>query len=617
VVETPAFRATERGHPIGSRAVTAPVPRRLRVLAAGAAGVALLTRAPFVAHALWDHDSVQFALAVERFDLAAHQPHPPGYPLYIGLLKTLAAAGVGPLAGMLVLSVLAAMVGAAAMAGLAHHLVGGGESGERTALLAAALYVFNPLLWFYGELPLVYAVEGGVAVAVAWAVARMPESRRRFLAACALLALAGGLRPSTLVLLSPLLLWGVIATRQRGRLSAGLFAGGAVLGAAVVLAWLIPLLVAAGGLAAYRRISAAHFGALLPRTSVLYGAGLEALGHNVLLIFKWAVQGLVPGALALLVLWLLAPAAVLPEWRRLVSRAGFLAAWALPPMVFFALFHITKAGYTLIYLPALLTALAVLAAPALESPAEPGRGPVRNPWARVWAGVLLVAVTGSSLFLLGETRDEGSPRWLALVRHEFNLREIRSFERDFEEALAVLRTFPPSSTVFASVELTGRGAAGSEGFLYPWHRHLQWYLPDSPVVYLVPELELAERCPGGHRPFRPVPWTNWVPADARRVVWVLSGAPDDRFELPPGEDLLVNPRFWIRVTEPPALQERRPRCARQSPSWRSWPFSPNANASSSSWIRRSTFLSGTSRLRVTRAGAKLSTAWTPASASAS
>src|SRR5437870_3364473 len=30
-----------------------------------------------------DWDSVQFALGVKRFDLFAHQPHPPGYPLYI------------------------------------------------------------------------------------------------------------------------------------------------------------------------------------------------------------------------------------------------------------------------------------------------------------------------------------------------------------------------------------------------------------------------------------------------------------------------------------------------------------------------------------------------------
>lgn len=579
---------------------------RLWLLAGGAAAATLLTRAPLVTRHLWDHDSVQLALAVERFDLAAHQPHPPGYPLYVALLKVLDLLGVEPLGGMLTLSVLAAMGGAAAMATLAHRLAGGGELGERTALVASALYVFNPLLWFYGELPLVYAVEGGLTVAVAWAVAGMSDSRSRFLLACILLAVAGGLRPSTLVLLSPLLLWGVVTSWRRRRLTPGLLAAGAASGAAVVLAWLVPLAVVAGGLAAYRRISGAHFGALLPQTSVLHGAGLDAVGHNVFVVVKWALQGLVPGVLALLVLWMLAPGAVLPGLRRLASRAGFLIAWALPPMAFFALFHITKAGYTLVHLPALLTALAVVVAPALDVSAAPRRGPGGNRWARTLAAVTLVAVAGGSLFLLGRDRGEGTPRWLALVRHEFNLREIRGFERDLEEALAVLRGLPVAGTVFASVELTGRGAAGSEGFLYPWHRHLQWYLPESPVVYLVPELERAERTPGGHRPFRPVPWSAWIPEDAERVVWVLSEVPDERFELPPGEDLPSNPRFRIRVTAP--LQPS----AGPSP-----PFSPNANASSSNWIRRSTFLSGTPRLRVTRAGAKLSTAWTPASASAS
>jgi len=530
--------------------VNVALPTRLSLLTGGAAAAALLTRVPFVARHLWDHDSVQLALAVERFDLAAHQPHPPGYPLYVALLKVLDVLGVEPLGGMLALSVLAAMGGAAAMAALAHRLAGGGELGERAGLLAAALYVFNPLLWFYGELPLVYAVEGGLTVGVAWAVAGMADSRSRFLLACTLLAVAGGLRPSTLVLLSPLLLRGVVTTRRRGRLTPGLFTAGAVTGAAVVLAWLVPLVAAAGGLAAYRRISGAHFGALLPQTSVLYGAGLDALGHNAFLVVKWALQGLVPGVLALLVLWMLAPGAILRGGRRLASRAGFLIAWALPPMAFFALFHITKAGYTLVHLPALLAAVAVVAAPALDVSAGPRRGPGRNPWARTLAAVTLVAVAGSSLFLLGRDRGEGTPRWLALVRHEFNLGEIRGFERDLKEALAILRSIPPEGTVFASVELTGRGPAGSEGFLYPWHRHLQWHLPESPVAYLVPELEHAELAPGGHRPFRPVPWASWIPEDTERVVWVLSDTPDERFELPPGEDLLRSSRFWVRVTMP-------------------------------------------------------------------
>lgn len=522
----------------------------MTVLAAGGAVLALVSRVPFVARYLWDHDSIQFALAVERFDLAAHQPHPPGYPLYIALLEVLAALGVGPRLGMVALSCGAAALGAAAMGALAHRLAGGGPLGERTGVFAVALYVFNPLLWFYGELPLVYAVEGGLTVAVAWAVAAMPESRGRFLLACGLLALSGGMRPSTLVLLLPLLLWGLVATWRRRRLSPGLVVAGAGLGAGVVLTWLLPLLAAAGGLAAYRQISGEHFGALLPQTSVLYGAGFAALAHNGFLVAKWAAQGLVPGGLALAILGLMAPARLLAGLRLLAEHAGFLVAWALPPMLFFTLFHITKAGYTLIHLPALLLAVALLAAPALSGRkrGEDETSPDRAAW--IWTAVasLIVAVTGGLIFLGGRDREPDSPRWLALVRHDLNLGEIRAYERDLESALEILDKLPPESTVLATVELSGRGASGSEGFLYPWHRHLQWYLPRMPVAYLVPEQQRVAVSPGDHRPFQPVPWDSWIPATADRVAWVLAGSPDERFELPPGELVSDAGRFQIRIS---------------------------------------------------------------------
>lgn len=34
-----------------------------------------------------DWDTVQFALAIDKFDMSLHQPHPPGYPIYVGILK--------------------------------------------------------------------------------------------------------------------------------------------------------------------------------------------------------------------------------------------------------------------------------------------------------------------------------------------------------------------------------------------------------------------------------------------------------------------------------------------------------------------------------------------------
>src|SRR5690242_6688338 len=46
-----------------------------------------LTRTVFRSRFLYDIDSVNFALALQRFDPAVHQPHPPGYFLYVYLGK--------------------------------------------------------------------------------------------------------------------------------------------------------------------------------------------------------------------------------------------------------------------------------------------------------------------------------------------------------------------------------------------------------------------------------------------------------------------------------------------------------------------------------------------------
>ncbi len=62
-----------------------------RVLAALAL-IFALSHVPFLATSLEDIDSVNFALGVRDFDVAAHRPHPPGYPVYIFLGKILTAA---------------------------------------------------------------------------------------------------------------------------------------------------------------------------------------------------------------------------------------------------------------------------------------------------------------------------------------------------------------------------------------------------------------------------------------------------------------------------------------------------------------------------------------------
>lgn len=522
-------------------------PTALAGVALLAALATLLLRLPFAAERLWDHDSVQFALAVADFDLAAHTPHPPGYPLYVGALRALAAVGVTPLHAMVALSVLFQALGAALVARVAARLAGerrGAPEALPAALLATALYVANPLVWFYGELPLVYGVEAGLTVLLAWAALGMADGRGRFLLACALFGLAGGIRPSTLVLLSPLFAAGLGRAWGRGRREAARENGwrpgagdlllGAGAGALAVAAWLLPLLGAAGGLAAYRRIGGEHFAALLPHTSILYGAGWGALAHNVEVLTKWGVQGLVPAGVVLLGLAVAAPRGLVRGLRLAADRAGWIAVWALPAIAFFALFHVTKAGYTLIHLPALLVAAALAAAPALAG--RPGR--------TVAATAAALAV-GAGLFLFGADRRPEQPRWLAAVRHEHNAGALAAYERDLDALRAVLARQPAGRTLLASIELSGLGAAGADGFLYPYHRHLQWYAPDHPVALLVPEQSFALLSPGGREDFRTTGPRVELPPGIDRLLLVLAGPPGERLALPPAEVLLSNDTFLV------------------------------------------------------------------------
>ena len=51
------------------------------------AAIYLAAHLAFLAPALEDIDSINFALGLRHFDVADHQPHPPGYPVYIALGK--------------------------------------------------------------------------------------------------------------------------------------------------------------------------------------------------------------------------------------------------------------------------------------------------------------------------------------------------------------------------------------------------------------------------------------------------------------------------------------------------------------------------------------------------
>src|SRR5713101_68384 len=138
------------------------MPRSDLALGLALAALTIATRIPFRARLLPTWDAVQFALALDRYDIATHQPHPPGYILYVA-----AAQLVKVLVGDSAQSLVWLSIAASGTAVFFVHRLAWMLYGRLAAAVAAVGFATSPLFWFYGEVGLPYAVEAALASLVA------------------------------------------------------------------------------------------------------------------------------------------------------------------------------------------------------------------------------------------------------------------------------------------------------------------------------------------------------------------------------------------------------------------------------------------------------------------
>lgn len=313
--------------------------------------LSLLLRAPFASSALVNWDAVQFALATRSFDIARHQPHPPGYILYVGWGRLLTWLTGDANSAFVLTSVLASSLAVSLLYLLGREMLGG-----RTALLAAALFALSPLVWYYSIVALTYAVESLFLLVVAWLCWRALSGagERAVVAAAVVLGVAGGVRQSTLVLLLPLWLYTAALHGRRACWR------GTLALAVTCLSWLVPLVWLAGGPVAYVGNGLSLLTFVGSKTSVMAG-GVGAVAGNLAQVAAGLLIGLNLGAVLI----------VFSAWRRGALRGRLaprqrvvLGLWAGPALAVFVFGHIGQVGYLLVIFPAacLLLALSVEAA---------------------------------------------------------------------------------------------------------------------------------------------------------------------------------------------------------------------------------------------------------------
>jgi 4-amino-4-deoxy-L-arabinose transferase-like glycosyltransferase len=290
-----------------------------------------VTRFAFRSRYLYDLDSVNFALGMGRFDPRVHQPHPPGYFLYICLGRLLNTVFHDANLALVVLSIAASCGAVAVIYRMALNWFGRGA-----ARFAGGLFLLSPLAWFHGTVALTYSVEAFFSALLGYLCWRVACGAERWIVPAALtLGISAGVRPPSLLFLGPLFLFSLVSATAKGRLR----------GAATLLmtltAWFVPMIAASGGVGAY-------FGALF---------SLWRLVPSKETVFNSSPATSIARVCTIVFIYFLCFGAA--SWAPLGARHTapadprkkiFTAVWIAPALAFFTLIFLkfVNSGYLLI-----------------------------------------------------------------------------------------------------------------------------------------------------------------------------------------------------------------------------------------------------------------------------
>lgn len=317
-------------------------PRAKAIGAAVLIGVAtLVTRWPLRSRWLFSWDSANYALALARIDIGAHRPHPPGYLGYVLAARALNTVLHDPNLSLVLWNMVATVLSALVLAAFAWQSTDHEEGGMDAAIATVAVFVFSPLLWFYGEVAEIYPSELLVSLLVAYTAWRAVCGHHRAIHWCAVaLAAAVAFKVTAAILMLPAAAYAWTRAPATARRRSILLLG--TLGGAVSLSFLavqhdLPIVL-------WRHFMGSTSGSRLVGGEV--DEPLRTLNRNLRATLTAGGAALGPVNAVALLVWAFfdrkLPARL--DWRLVVL-------WLGPWLLEFVFIHIGKPGYMLPLLP--------------------------------------------------------------------------------------------------------------------------------------------------------------------------------------------------------------------------------------------------------------------------
>lgn len=401
-------------------------------------------------------DSVRYALALDKYDVALHQPHPPGYALYILVTKPIYWLIGDANTALIIVSIIFSVLSIYAVFYLAKRIYG-----QRVAWISVLLLASIPTIWFHGQVALNYITDLFFAALFgiyAYDSLKSSKDIKSLLKASLILGIGGGFRPTLVIFMLPLWLWIVLR-----RKNVKVFFQNAGIIALVTIAWLLPIIALSGGIVDFWNATYS----LLFDQSAIWSFSALVRWNQLWEHFKaimgelWFSFGLaiIPVLLLFISLAVSKLEPVKINYRNLI----FWALWLIPSLLFYLLILFTVYGYLLVLMPALI----VLVAKALDEIIRVVGLSLFPSRKRVLLVINLTVI--SIMFIVGFNiftyfKPDASPQ-----PQKTNYHTIASLHELWDILIPVMRQeFNPQSTIIGI----------DKSFLSWGIQHFQYYLPE-------------------------------------------------------------------------------------------------------------------------------------------
>lgn len=185
---------------------------RFRIETIGIPILFLLTRSFGWPKILYNTDVIQFALALDRMDLAAHQPHPPGYIWFVLLGRFFRLFTGNDRDALIIASLFLGLIVLILLQKFTAKYFG-----RVTSIYAGLLFCVSPMSWFFSVVGLNYMADALIAISGAmlfYMPKGCPDARSAFYRAL-VGALLIGFRPQALIFIVPVWVYFFILCKEK------------------------------------------------------------------------------------------------------------------------------------------------------------------------------------------------------------------------------------------------------------------------------------------------------------------------------------------------------------------------------------------------------------------